>query len=107
MGFPGPAHAIAERSLPMSVAMGVLAVGATRIGLVQIPKVDFLDRRLPAPDVRGSSKLYEPHTKNGLLWLGLVLGTLLGLAGDRDRIPRVGGASGHRRGGAGAHSPAV
>src|SRR5262249_36119474 len=28
-----------------------------------------------------TSTLYESHTRNGLLWLGLILGTLLGLAG--------------------------
>ena len=42
VGFPGPTHAIAERALPMKVAMALLAVGATGIGLVQIPKVDFV-----------------------------------------------------------------
>src|SRR5262249_18488845 len=28
VGFPGPTHAIAERALPMKIAMAVLAVGA-------------------------------------------------------------------------------
>src|SRR5205807_2467942 len=42
VGFPGPIHAIAERALPMRVAMGVLALGALGAGLVQIPKVDFV-----------------------------------------------------------------
>ncbi len=79
VGFPGPVHAIAERALPMRVAMSVLALGATGIGLVQIPKVDFLIDDFLRPSFAGS--LYEPHTKTGLLWFGLALGTLLGLAG--------------------------
>jgi NADH-quinone oxidoreductase subunit L len=80
VGFPGPVHAIAERAMPMRVAMSVLAVGATGIGLVQIPKVDFLLEEFLRPSFKGSA-LYEPHTKTGLLVFGLVLGTFLGLAG--------------------------
>jgi NADH-quinone oxidoreductase subunit L len=80
VGFPGPVHAIAERAMPMRVAMSVLAVGATAIGLLQIPKVDFVIDNFLRPTFAESS-LYEPHTKTGLLWLGLVLGTVLGLAG--------------------------
>ena len=80
VGFPGPTHAVAEHALPMRVAMGVLALGAVGAGLVQIPKVDFLIEDFLRPSFAGS-KLYEPHTRNGLLVLGLVLGTLLGLAG--------------------------
>src|SRR5205085_5830198 len=42
VGFPGPTHAIAERALPMRVAMWLLALGAIGAGLIQIPKVDFV-----------------------------------------------------------------
>jgi NADH-quinone oxidoreductase subunit L len=80
VGFPGPTHAIAERALPMRVAMALLAVGAVGIGLVQIPKVDFLIDDFLRPSF-ATSKLYEPHTKTGLLWFGLALGTVVGLAG--------------------------
>ncbi len=80
MGFPGPIHAIAERALPMRVAMGVLALGAVGAGLVQIPKVDFVIDDFLRPSF-ATSTLYEPHTKTGLLVFGLVLGTVLGLAG--------------------------
>jgi NADH-quinone oxidoreductase subunit L len=80
VGFPGPAHAIAERALPMRVAMGVLALGAIGAGLVQIPKVDFVIDDFLRPSFAGSN-LYEPHTRNGLLAFGLALGTALGLAG--------------------------
>ncbi len=80
VGFPGPAHAIAERALPMRLAMGVLAIGAVGAGLVQIPKVDFVIEDFLRPSF-ASSALYETHTRNGLLVFGLILGTLIGLAG--------------------------
>ena len=80
IGFPGPTHAIAERALPMRVAMIVLAIGAVGAGLVQIPNVDFVIDDFLEPSFVGSA-LYEVHTRDGLLWFGLILGTLLGLSG--------------------------
>jgi NADH-quinone oxidoreductase subunit L len=80
VGFPGPVHAIAERALPMKVAMSMLAVGAVGAGLVQIPKTDFVIDDFLRPTF-ADAKAYEPHTRNGLLWLGLALGTVIGLAG--------------------------
>jgi NADH-quinone oxidoreductase subunit L len=82
VGFPGPFHTIAERALPMRVAMGILALGAFGAGLVQIPKVDFVIDDFLRPTF-ASSPLYasESHTRSGLLIFGIVLGTLLGLAG--------------------------
>ncbi len=97
VGFPGPIHAIAERALPMRVAMGVLAVGAVGAGLVQIPKVDFVIDDFLRPTLRRLARCIEPHTRNGLLVFGLVLGTVLGAGGHRDRLPRVGGRARHRR----------
>jgi NADH-quinone oxidoreductase subunit L len=80
VGFPGPTHAIAERALPMRIAMVVLAIGAVGAGLVQIPEVDFVIDDFLKPSFAGSA-LYEVHTRDGLLVFGLILGTLLGLAG--------------------------
>jgi NADH-quinone oxidoreductase subunit L len=82
VGFPGPFHTIAERALPMRVAMGILALGAFGSGLVQIPKVDFVIDDFLRPSF-ANSPLYasESHTKSSLLVFGIVLGTLLGLAG--------------------------
>jgi NADH-quinone oxidoreductase subunit L len=80
VGFPGPIHAIAERALPMRVAMGILALGAVGAGLIQIPKVDFVIDDFLRPSF-ATSKLYEPHTHNGLLVFGLGLGTVIALIG--------------------------
>jgi NADH-quinone oxidoreductase subunit L len=80
VGFPGPTHAIAERAPPMRVAMIVLAIGAVGAGLVQIPNVDFVIDDFLRPTF-ATSALYEPHTRDGLLWFGLALGTVLGLSG--------------------------
>jgi NADH-quinone oxidoreductase subunit L len=80
VGFPGPVHAIAERALPMRVAMGLLAIGALGAGLVQIPKVDFVVDDFLKPSFADSS-LYATHTRNGLLVAGLAIGTALSLAG--------------------------
>ena len=90
VGFPGPHHTIAERALPMKVAMSVLAIGAVGAGLVQIPGVDDVIVNFLRPTFAGSP-LYEPHTKDGLLVFGLVLGTVLGLAGSRS--PTASGSS--------------
>jgi NADH-quinone oxidoreductase subunit L len=80
VGFPGPVHPIAERELPMKVAMSVLALGAIGAGLLQIPKTDFVIDHFLRPSFTDSA-LYEPHTKNGLLVAGLALSVALGLAG--------------------------
>ena len=80
VGFPGPHHTVAERALPMKVAMTVLAIGAVGAGLVQVPGVDDVVVNFLRPTF-ASSPLYEPHTKDGLLIFGMVLGTVLGLTG--------------------------
>jgi NADH-quinone oxidoreductase subunit L len=80
VGFPGPVHPIAERELPMKVAMSVLALGAIGAGLLQIPKTDFVIDHFLRPSFSDSA-LYEPHTKNGVLIAGLALSVALGLAG--------------------------
>jgi NADH-quinone oxidoreductase subunit L len=80
VGFPGPNHPIAERAVPMRLAMSVLALGSVGAGLLQIPQVDFVIDDFLKPSF-GDSSLYATHTRNGLLVLGLVLGAVLGLAG--------------------------
>ena len=80
VGFPGPLHVIAEHSPLMRTAMAALAVGSVGAGLLQIPRVDFVIDDFLKPSF-GDSSLYATHTRNGLLALGLVLGTLIGLGG--------------------------
>jgi NADH-quinone oxidoreductase subunit L len=80
VGFPGPAHAIAERARPMRFAMSLLALGAIGAGLIQIPNVDFVVDDFLKPSFATSS-LYEVHTRNGLLIAGLIGGALIGLLG--------------------------
>ncbi len=80
VGFPGPTHAIAEREWPMKIAMSLLAIGAVGAGLIQIPKTDFVIDDFLKPTFANSA-LYQTHDKDWLLWTGLALGTLIGLAG--------------------------
>ena len=80
VGFPGPYHAIAERSREMKLAMSLLAIGAVGAGLVQIPKVDFVIDDFLRPTF-ATSPLYEQREHGGLLVLGFSLGLALGLLG--------------------------
>src|SRR5947209_7010380 len=80
VGFPGPEHAIAERAPEMRVAMATLAIGAIGLGLLQIPKVDFVIDDFLRPAFSDSA-LFGTQTKNGVLVLGLILGTVLSLGG--------------------------
>ncbi|HEX4107413.1 MAG TPA: NADH-quinone oxidoreductase subunit L, partial [Solirubrobacteraceae bacterium] len=80
VGFPGPGHFIAEREWPMKIAMGMLALGAIGAGLLQIPKTDYVIDHFLAPSFRDST-LYDVHTRNSTLVIGLILGTVIGLLG--------------------------
>jgi NADH-quinone oxidoreductase subunit L len=79
VGFPGPEHHIAESSWEMRTAMGALALLAIVGGFIQIPKVTHVLDSFLEPTFADAA----PHhaTNDGLLVLGLVLGTVLGLAG--------------------------
>ena len=80
VGFPGPGHFIAEREWPMRLAMGVLALGATVLGFLQIPHVTHVVDDFLHPTFEGSEfATHEPS--DGLLTFGLVLGTVLALGG--------------------------
>src|SRR4051812_1038193 len=79
VGFPGPEHHIAERALPMKVAMGTLAVLATLGGIVLIPKTTtWLDTFLE-PTFAGGASVHHPS--DGLIFFGLALGAALGVLG--------------------------
>ena len=81
VGFPGPEHHGAERSAPMRVAMGVLAVLASVAGLLQIPEVTHVVESFLEPTFVGSRDFEELHPSTGLTLGGLALGAALGIAG--------------------------
>ena len=78
VGFPGPEHYIAERQLPMKLAMGSLALLAVVGGVVQIPGIDAGIQRFLHPTF-ADSHLSEPTT--GSSWIGLLIGAAIALAG--------------------------
>jgi NADH-quinone oxidoreductase subunit L len=80
VGFPGPHHVIAERALPMKLAMGLLALGALGAGLVQIPRVDFVIDDFLHPSF-ADVHAYASSGHTALLIVGLLIGTALGLSG--------------------------
>jgi NADH-quinone oxidoreductase subunit L len=80
VGFPGPAHWIAEREVPMKVAMGALAVLALVGGAVQIPGVDDAVKRFLDPAF-ADSRLAHIQVHTGPAWVGLVIGAAIAVAG--------------------------
>jgi len=80
VGFPGPHHPIAERELPMRVAMSLLAVGAVVAGAIQVPRVDGVIDDFLRPTFT-DSRLYDTPARTGNLTIGLILGAVLGLVG--------------------------
>ena len=81
VGFPGPEHHIAEREGTMRVAMGALAVLAVVGGAVQIPKVNEALHSFLEPTFAGSELYEEIEPSGGLVVAGLVIGTVIALAG--------------------------
>jgi NADH-quinone oxidoreductase subunit L len=81
VGFPGPDHHIAERSLPMKAAMGLLAVGAIGLGALQIPGATHVIHDFLHPTFEDSALYAELEPSSSTAWIGLVAGTVLGLAG--------------------------
>jgi NADH-quinone oxidoreductase subunit L len=80
VGFPGPGHFIAERELPMKIAMSALAVLAVLGGLVQIPGIDDAVTKFLAPTFADSKYAHlEIATRSA--WIGLVIGALIAIAG--------------------------
>ncbi|HTX45849.1 MAG TPA: NADH-quinone oxidoreductase subunit L [Solirubrobacteraceae bacterium] len=80
VGFPGPGHFIAEREMPMKVAMSALAVLAVIGGVVQIPGIDDAITRFLEPTF-ADSKYVHVEVSAGPAWLGLVIGALIAIAG--------------------------
>jgi NADH-quinone oxidoreductase subunit L len=78
VGFPGPEHVIAEREMPMKVAMGILAIGATFLGVLQIPMVTHAITTFLEPTFE-DSKYVHVEPSDGLIWFGMILGTVVAL----------------------------
>jgi NADH-quinone oxidoreductase subunit L len=80
VGFPGPGHYIAEREMPMKIAMSVLALGAIVGGVLQIPGVDRAVERFLEPSFADSIIARRiPSTKAD--WIGLAIGAVIAIAG--------------------------
>jgi NADH-quinone oxidoreductase subunit L len=79
VGFPGPGHFIAEREVPMKIAMSVLAFGAVFSGLLQLPFgiTDAIDHFLEPTFAGAPTK--DPS--NGLEGTGLGISTVLAVGG--------------------------
>jgi NADH-quinone oxidoreductase subunit L len=80
VGFPGPGHYIAEREVPMKVAMGALAVLALVGGVIQIPGVDSGITRFLSTTF-ADSHLAANEPSSGSAWVGLVIGAAIAVAG--------------------------
>ncbi len=76
VGFPGPGHYIAERELPMKVAMGTLALLALVGGVLQIPGVDAGINRFLSPTF-ADSHLTRAEPSTSASWVGLVIGAVV------------------------------
>jgi NADH-quinone oxidoreductase subunit L len=80
VGFPGPEHHIAERSWPMKVAMGALAVLAVLGGTVGVPGLTDTIEHFLEPTFEDSKYIHDtPST--GTEWGELGVGGLLGVCG--------------------------
>src|SRR3954454_9804075 len=82
VGFPGPDHFIAEREMPMKVAMTLLAILATIGGVVLLPfgAVDALDKFLE-PTFADSKYFDQLTPTDSFTAVGLLIGAALGLLG--------------------------
>ena len=81
VGFPGPEHHIAEKAMPMKVAMGGLAVLAIIGGFLQIPGVSSELHHFLEPTF-ADSELYETLEPSATQeWIGLAVGGIIALAG--------------------------
>jgi NADH-quinone oxidoreductase subunit L len=80
VGYPGPEHHIAERELPMRIAMAVLGFLALFAGVIQIPGVTaglehFLEGTFE------EAPLFGIHPSDSSAYLGLLVGGLIAIAG--------------------------
>jgi NADH-quinone oxidoreductase subunit L len=80
VGFPGPDHAIAERSWPMKAAMSVLAVLSLLGGIVLVPGVTTTLEEFLHPTFE-DSHFFEAVPTTSTEWAFGVIGGVVSLAG--------------------------
>jgi len=80
VGFPGSEHHIAEREMPMKIAMSLLAVGAIFGGVLQIPGVSHVLETFFEPTFEGSH-LFHIVPSASSAWVGLAIGAVISIAG--------------------------
>jgi NADH-quinone oxidoreductase subunit L len=80
IGFPGPEHHIAERAIPMRIAMAILGFGALFAGLLQIPGVtDVVEGFLEG--TFEESKYHDTVPSDRSAYIGLAVGGVLSIVG--------------------------
>jgi NADH-quinone oxidoreductase subunit L len=80
IGFPGESHQIAEREMPMKVAMSILGFGALFAGFLQIPGVDHVVETFLDGTFEGS-KYADVAPSDGAAWFGLLIGGVISIVG--------------------------
>jgi NADH-quinone oxidoreductase subunit L len=81
VGFPGPEHYIAERSAPMKIAMGLLAILAAVGGILYIPHVTSWLHDFLHPTFEESVYFNDLEPSGTLTVTGMIIGACAGLAG--------------------------
>ncbi len=80
VGFPGPEHHIAERAIPMRIAMSILGFGALFAGFLQVPGVsDVISTFLEG--TFEESKYADIHPSDRAAYTGLAIGGILSIVG--------------------------
>jgi NADH-quinone oxidoreductase subunit L len=80
VGFPGPEHHIAERAIPMRIAMSILGFGALFAGFLQLPGVtDVVETFLEG--TFAGSRFADTVPSDSSAYTGLVVGGVLSVVG--------------------------
>jgi NADH-quinone oxidoreductase subunit L len=80
VGFPGPEHHVAERSWPMKVAMGTLAVLAVIGGAVEVPGLTNTLEHFLEPTFADSRYIHDVPSDTAE-WEGLGVGGIIAVLG--------------------------
>jgi NADH-quinone oxidoreductase subunit L len=80
VGFPGPEHHVAERSVTMRAAMGPLALLAVIAGALAVPGITNAIEHFLAPTFE-DSRYHDTAPSDTDEWIGLGGGALISIAG--------------------------